>query len=216
MPGDEQVWVSGGLRVRDEQDVTFTAPSRTTVGDLTLLTLLDEATPAGELNLVSDHRSSYTSGPIQEWLGKHPRVHPMPIPTGTCWLNLQAGWWRLFRRAAFAGQSFADVRGDRSGDPGGHTASERAGQAVGVGPPTSTTAHASSTLCLQPLRNGALTLHQHFPNALVWPSPGAPGTSDGSSARLVFCVSLRLILGTICTEREVSHADHQPHWPGHR
>ncbi len=33
----------------------------------------------------------------------------MPIPTGACWLNLQEGWWRLFRREAFAGQDFADA-----------------------------------------------------------------------------------------------------------
>ncbi len=37
-------------------------------------------------------------------------MHPVPIPTGACWLNLQDGWWRLFRRAAFAGQSFADAK----------------------------------------------------------------------------------------------------------
>jgi hypothetical protein len=29
------------------------------------------------------------------------------IPVGVCWLNLQEGWWRLFRHAALAGQSFA-------------------------------------------------------------------------------------------------------------
>jgi hypothetical protein len=29
------------------------------------------------------------------------------IPKGACWLNLQEAWWRLFRRAAFAGQTFA-------------------------------------------------------------------------------------------------------------
>jgi hypothetical protein len=27
---------------------------------------------------------------------------------GACWLNLQEGWWRLFRRDALAGQSFAN------------------------------------------------------------------------------------------------------------
>jgi hypothetical protein len=27
---------------------------------------------------------------------------------GACWLNLAEGWWRLLRRAAFAGQSFTD------------------------------------------------------------------------------------------------------------
>jgi DDE superfamily endonuclease len=108
--GDEKVWVYGGLRVRDGQGATFTAPSRNTVGYLQLLKVLDEANPDGERHLVSDNLSSHTSAPIQEWLGQHPRVHPVPIPTGACWLNLQEGWWRLFRREAFAGQSFADAK----------------------------------------------------------------------------------------------------------
>lgn len=29
------------------------------------------------------------------------------IPVGACWLNLQEGWWRIFRKTALAGQSFA-------------------------------------------------------------------------------------------------------------
>jgi integrase/recombinase XerD len=40
------------------------------------------------------------------------RVHcyspPEFIPKGACWLNLQEAWWRQFRKAAFAGQTFAD------------------------------------------------------------------------------------------------------------
>jgi transposase len=107
--GDEKVWVYGALRVRDGQEVTFTAPSRNTAGYLKLLQALDQANPEGDLNLVSDNLSSHTSGPIQEWLAAHPRAHPVPIPTGACWLNLQEGWWRLFRREAFAGQPFADA-----------------------------------------------------------------------------------------------------------
>jgi hypothetical protein len=98
------------LRVRDGQELTCTAPSRNTVGSLKLLTLLEAANPAGELNLVSDNLSSHTSAPIQQWLEQHPRVHPVPLPTGACWLNLQEGWWRRFRREAFAGQSFADAK----------------------------------------------------------------------------------------------------------
>jgi DDE superfamily endonuclease len=108
--GNEKVWVYGAVRVRDGQAVSFTAPSRNTVGYLKLLTVLDQAHPEGELNLVSDNLSSHTSGPIQQWLAVHPRVHPVPLPTGACWLNLQEGWWRLFRREAFAGQSFADAK----------------------------------------------------------------------------------------------------------
>jgi hypothetical protein len=156
--GDEQVWVYGALRVRDGQEVTFTAPSRNTAGDLKLLTLRDTTNPDGELHLVSDTRSSHTSGPIQEWLGQHPRVHPVPIPTGACWLNQQEGWGRILRREAFAGQSFADARGDRPGDAGGDRPSQCAGQALGLGPPASTTAHASSSFCVSTLRNGALLL----------------------------------------------------------
>ena len=34
----------------------------------------------------------------------------MVIPVGACWLNLQEGWWRLFRRAALAGQSFVNAK----------------------------------------------------------------------------------------------------------
>jgi hypothetical protein len=137
-----KVWVYGALRVRDGQEVTFTAPSRNIVGYLKLLKQLDEANPDGELNLVSDTRSSHTSGPIQEWLTQHPHVHPVPIPTGTCWLSMQEGWWRLFRREAFASQSLADARGDRPGHPSGHAAPQRPRPSLGLGPSATTTAHA--------------------------------------------------------------------------
>jgi hypothetical protein len=33
-----------------------------------------------------------SSAPIQAWLTEHPRVHPMPLPLGACWLSFQAGW----------------------------------------------------------------------------------------------------------------------------
>jgi len=29
------------------------------------------------------------------------------IPVGACWRNLPEAWWRIFRRDALAGQSFA-------------------------------------------------------------------------------------------------------------
>src|SRR5260370_10307297 len=38
-----------------------------------------------------------------------PSIQHVFIPKGACWLNLQEGWWRLFRRDAFAGQSFANA-----------------------------------------------------------------------------------------------------------
>jgi hypothetical protein len=43
----------------------------------------------------------------QDLADRPPRIQHTVIPKGACWLNLQEGWWRLFRRQAFAGQSFA-------------------------------------------------------------------------------------------------------------
>jgi DDE superfamily endonuclease len=95
--------------VRDGQVLTLTAPSRNTAGYLELLAALAVANPTGDLKVVRDNLSSHTSGPVRAWLACHPRVEQVPVPTGACWLNLQEGWWRLFRKESFAGQSFADA-----------------------------------------------------------------------------------------------------------
>lgn len=106
--GPDKVWVYGALRVRDGQTLTFTARSRNTAGYLDLLGRLDRANPVGDLYVIADNLSSHASAPIRAWLDEHPRVHPVPLPVGACWLNFQEGWWRLLRREAFAGQTFAD------------------------------------------------------------------------------------------------------------
>jgi len=106
--GPEKVWVYGALRVRDGQAITLTTRSRNTADYLQLLEAIAAANPTGDLYLISDNLSSHTSPPIQEWLAANPRVRHIFIPTGACWLNLQEAWWRIFRRAAFAGQTFAD------------------------------------------------------------------------------------------------------------
>jgi hypothetical protein len=106
--GPEKVWVYGALRVRDGQVVTLTAPARTTAGYLRLLDAIVAADPTGDLYLVTDNLSSHKSAPIQAWLAEHPRVQQIFIPTGACWLNLQEGWWRLFRREALCEQTFVD------------------------------------------------------------------------------------------------------------
>jgi hypothetical protein len=106
--GPDKVWVYGALRVRDGHALTRAHPARNTAGYLDLLATIDRANPDGDLYVIQDNLSSHTSAPIQAWLADHPRVHPVPLPTGACWLNLQEGWWRLLRREAFAGQTFAD------------------------------------------------------------------------------------------------------------
>ena len=106
--GPEKVWVYGALRVCDGQAITLTTRSRNTAGYLELLEAIAAANPTGDLYLISDNLSSHKSPPIQAWLTENPRVRHVFIPVGACWLNLQEAWWRIFRRAAFAGQTFAD------------------------------------------------------------------------------------------------------------
>jgi transposase len=106
--GPDKIWVYGALRPRDGQALTLTARSRNTAGFLRLLEAVETANPDGDLYLIADNLASHKSAPIQEWLSLHPRMQLVPLPVGACWLNLIEGWWRLLRRAAYAGQSFAD------------------------------------------------------------------------------------------------------------
>jgi hypothetical protein len=107
--GPEKTWVYGALRVNDGQAITFTASSRNTAGHQRLLAAIAAANPAGDIYVIGDNLASHKSPPIQAWLAEHPRVQQTFIPVGASWLNLQEAWWRLFRREAFAGQTFADA-----------------------------------------------------------------------------------------------------------
>ncbi|MGI5143742.1 MULTISPECIES: transposase [unclassified Streptomyces] len=106
--GREKTRVYGALRPADGREVALCAPSRNTAGWLRLLQEIARANPRGRLYVIADSLSSHTSGPVRRWLRKHPRVHQVFIPVGACWLNLAEGWWRLLRKAALAGQTFAD------------------------------------------------------------------------------------------------------------
>jgi DDE superfamily endonuclease len=108
--GSEKTWVYGALRVGDGQALTLTAPSRNSVGYQQLLAALEQANPTGELAVITDNLSSHSSFSTRTWLADHPRIRQVFIPVGACWLNLQEAWWRLFRRAALAGQTFADPK----------------------------------------------------------------------------------------------------------
>jgi hypothetical protein len=58
--------------------------------------------------VITDNLSSHTSYSTRTWLADHPRIQHTFIPKRACWLNLQEGWWRLFRCEALAGETFAD------------------------------------------------------------------------------------------------------------
>ncbi|MER5667128.1 transposase [Streptomyces mirabilis] len=106
--GPEKTWVYGGLRPADGQALTMTASSRNSVFYQQCLQQIEDANPSGEIWIVTDNLSSHNSLSTRTWLEDHPRIHHTFIPAGACWLNLQEGWWRIFRKAALAGRSFAN------------------------------------------------------------------------------------------------------------
>jgi DDE superfamily endonuclease len=96
------------LRVRDGKELTWCAASRNSKNYIGLLTDIEADNPKGDIFIITDNLSSHFSLETRTWLVDHPRIQHLFIPTGACWLNLQEGWWRLFRRDALAGQSFAN------------------------------------------------------------------------------------------------------------
>ena len=107
--GPEKTWVYGALRVRDGKELTRCAASRNSKGYIALLADIEADNPSGDLFIISGNLSSHSSLETRSWLAEHPRIHHVFIPLGACRLNLQEGWWRLFRRDALAGQSFANA-----------------------------------------------------------------------------------------------------------
>ena len=84
------------------------APSRNSSHYQRFLQQVEDANPHSQIVIITDNLSSHNSKDTRAWLEGHPRIQHAFIPKGACWLNLQEGWWRIFRKAALAGQSFAD------------------------------------------------------------------------------------------------------------
>jgi transposase len=106
--GPEKTWIYGGVRIGDGQAVTCCAPSRNSAHWQEFLARLEQANPTGTITVITDNLSSHHSLATRAWLAGHPRIEQVFIPQGACWLNLQEAWWRIFRRHALAGQTFAD------------------------------------------------------------------------------------------------------------
>ncbi len=106
--GPDKTWIYGGLRIGDGQAVTMCAPSRNSAHWQAFLARLEQADPTGPIAVITDNLSSHSSVATRAWLAGHPRIEQVFIPKGACWLNLQEAWWRIFRRHALAGQTFAD------------------------------------------------------------------------------------------------------------
>ncbi|WP_232784488.1 transposase, partial [Carbonactinospora thermoautotrophica] len=99
----------GALRVRDGEAVTMTASSRNSVNYQRFGELVERANPTGDIWVIIDNLSSHHGVSTRAWLADRPRIKHAFIPVGACWLNLQEAWWRIFRREALAGQTFADA-----------------------------------------------------------------------------------------------------------
>jgi hypothetical protein len=151
--GPEKTWVYGALRVRDGKVLTRCAASRNSKGYSARLSDIEADNPTGEIFIISDNLSSHNSLETRTWLEEHPRIHHVFIPTGACWLNLQEGWWRLFRRDAAFWAELCPPQGDRASDPGGDRSTQSPSQAVGLGPPSQGSSPLSPTLLLPHLRN---------------------------------------------------------------
>ncbi|MFI6794948.1 transposase [Streptosporangium canum] len=107
--GTDKSWVYGGLRICDGIELTFCAPSRDSDGWIGLLQQIARADRRGALVVITDNLSSHSSWKVRQWSLRHPRIRQVFIPVKACRLNLAEGWWRLLRKAAFAGQIFADA-----------------------------------------------------------------------------------------------------------
>src|SRR4051812_1059595 len=106
--GPDKTWIYGGLRIGDGQAVTCCAPFRNSASGQAFHARLEQANPTGTIAVITDNLSSHHSLATRAWLAAHPRIQQVFLPMGACWLNLQEGWWRIFRRHALAGQTFAD------------------------------------------------------------------------------------------------------------
>jgi hypothetical protein len=153
--GREQTRGYGACGVGDGQAVTLAGPFRNSLGYQQLLAAVEQANPTGEIAVITDNLSSH-------WRLLHPGVAGQPpasascssrsAPAGSTW---QEAWWRLFRRAALAGQSFANPRRSPS-PPRWRPASSTRVPAPGVGPPSTVATPPAPRPHLPNLRNEAL------------------------------------------------------------
>jgi hypothetical protein len=107
--GPDKTWIYGALRIGDGQELTMAASSRNSGHYQDFPQRVENANPEAQIVLITDNLSSHNSRSTRDWLADHPRLRQVFVPIGACWLNLQEGWWRLFRKAALAGQTFTDA-----------------------------------------------------------------------------------------------------------
>lgn len=106
--GPERTWVYGDLRPTDGQALTMTASSRKASSTSGFCNR--SGTPTRPVRSGSSPTLVQPQQPVHLELARgRPRTHHAFIPVDACWLNLEEGWWRIFRKVAPpAGCSFAN------------------------------------------------------------------------------------------------------------
>jgi hypothetical protein len=119
MAGAREDLVFGALHPCDGHEVTLTGPTRNSAGYQRLLAEVEATNPTGSIVVVADNLSTHSSYSTRTWLADHPRICQVSSPRGV-WLNLQEGWWHLFRREACRAV-LRQPRREHPGHPGGDT-----------------------------------------------------------------------------------------------
>ncbi len=125
-------------------------------GYIALLQDIEADNPTGDIYVITDNRSLHNSAETRAWLAEHSRIHHIFIPKGACRLNLQEGWWRLFRRDAPFWTEFCQPRRDRAGHSRRYSSAQPASQPLALGTSPQGSSLLPSPLFLSPLRNAAL------------------------------------------------------------
>ena len=76
---------------------------------LVFLRRIDQAYPTGEIHLVLDNASTYTTPTVERWFHRRPRLHRHFTPTGASWLNQIEAWFSILSRRAIRRGSFGSV-----------------------------------------------------------------------------------------------------------
>lgn len=76
---------------------------------LVFMRRVERAYPSGEIHLVLDNASTYTTPAVERWFNRRPRFHRHPTPTGASWLNQIEAWFSILSRRAIRRGSFGSV-----------------------------------------------------------------------------------------------------------
>jgi DDE superfamily endonuclease len=174
--------------VRDGKVLTHCAASRNSKGYIASLADIEADNPSGDIFVITDNLSSHSSLETRTWLEGHPRIHHVFIPTGACWLNLQEGWWRLFRRDAASRPKLCQSSGDRASHPSRDRSTQSASQTLGVGTAAQDTSSLSASLLLSPLTNAALgnDYEDGYDSAKYYNKQGGSSPASGDTIESIY------------------------------